>query len=254
MSSISIPAVISSGTNVTPFQVSNLSAWWDGNDPAGNGIKPLDGTLISNWVDKSGNGNNATQSNPVRQVPFSSNGFSTGKGTLLFDVNDSLLTVPSNSTINLSTGNFTLFSVHKPMAVGDVWHWFYEKGDGTNTSLDYSFGIDITGKMRLSIGNNFKDDLFGSTNISTGVAYIHSDVFNLSGTNNKMYQGNSTINNTSIIAGDINSNDLYIGNKLGQMQGYVGYIAEMLIYKKALSDSERETIMRYLSQKWGVPL
>ena len=45
---------------LVPRTVPSLVAWFDANDPAGNLTQPADGSTLTTWFDKSGNGFSAT--------------------------------------------------------------------------------------------------------------------------------------------------------------------------------------------------
>ena len=45
---------------ISPLSIAGCQMWLDGADPAGNGVIPANGATVSTWVDKSGNGYNAT--------------------------------------------------------------------------------------------------------------------------------------------------------------------------------------------------
>jgi hypothetical protein len=52
----------------------------------------------------------------------------------------------------------------------------------------------------------------------------------------------------------IGNNHYYLDQNTTQCDPFVGRIGEVLLYARAVSDSERAAIERYLSAKWGVPL
>ena len=50
-------------TTFTPTSIAGCQIWLDGADPAGTGVAPANGSTVSTWVDKSGNGYNGTATN-----------------------------------------------------------------------------------------------------------------------------------------------------------------------------------------------
>ena len=52
-------------TAFSPRLVGGCSLWLDGNDPAGTGARPSNGTTLTTWVDKSGSGYSTTSGNGV---------------------------------------------------------------------------------------------------------------------------------------------------------------------------------------------
>jgi hypothetical protein len=69
---ISSPITFTAG--FSPTSITGLQLWLDGNDPAGTGTQPANGATVSTWVDKSGNGYNATAA-PSRVVGTYSTSF-----------------------------------------------------------------------------------------------------------------------------------------------------------------------------------
>jgi len=64
-----------------PTLISGCALWLDGADPAGTGVIPANGSTVTTWVDKSGNGYNFT--NGSRAAPTYTTGALTftGSGT-----------------------------------------------------------------------------------------------------------------------------------------------------------------------------
>ena len=59
---LSTIAYVSTLTGVTfkPTDITGCQLWLDGADPAGTGVVPSNGTVLTSWIDKSGNAKNAT--------------------------------------------------------------------------------------------------------------------------------------------------------------------------------------------------
>lgn len=67
-----------------PLTIPGLLLWLDANDPSADGTQPSNGTSISSWKDKSGNGNHAFQGTMANQPIFSIN-ILNGLPALVFD-------------------------------------------------------------------------------------------------------------------------------------------------------------------------
>jgi hypothetical protein len=74
--------------------MSGLQLWLDGSDPFGTGAPIPTGVTLTSWIDKSGNGRNATVTGTFTVVPNSQNGLPAVSMT--------------NSTVNTATNYATV--------------------------------------------------------------------------------------------------------------------------------------------------
>jgi hypothetical protein len=75
----------------TPARLTNLAMWLDAADES---TITLNGSTVSQWNDKSGNGRNASQATAALQPTYTTNGLN-GKPVISFDgVDDELITIP----------------------------------------------------------------------------------------------------------------------------------------------------------------
>ena len=89
-----------------------------------------------------------------------------------------------------------------------------------------------------------------------GVPYIFSTRFN--GINNIAYF-NGTALNTVASTGNFAIDNILIGTRwgdggpvVGVQYYYIGYIGELIIFDRALTNTERKDVTQYLSNKWGI--
>jgi len=105
MSSATVSFLSQSNFITAPTQIPGLLGWYDGLDPLATGITPSNGFNISNWIDKSGQVNNA--SNIGGSIPSYSNNavyFNGGAQNRLFFTNPGAL---------VANKGFTIFVVEK---------------------------------------------------------------------------------------------------------------------------------------------
>lgn len=83
------------------------------------------------------------------------------------------------------------------------------------------------------------------------VPYIISSTFN--GATNTTYL-NGTAQASAASTGNFNINRFYLGCRSGINAFYNGYVAEIIIFNRALKVDERKSVERYLSKKWNITI
>ena len=218
-------------TGFTPSAIPGCSMWLDGLDVSGNGMIPANGTTLSTWVDKSGNGRNASGGTPGTVVDggVSFNGTNTSYA----------LSVPYSS-------NYSIFLV------------------ATNTSKPqcYFFG-------RNSIGGA-RDPTFIQGYIGAGIGlqwYESSDMGTIATTPTSPFLASVDHTQGGRIKGyyhgsqsfDIAQTRAFLGapwDILGQAGSALGYyggiMKELIFYSNVVSRTERQQVEGYLAAKWGL--
>jgi hypothetical protein len=218
-------------TAFTPRQIAGCTLWLDGTDPAGNGVVPSAGTLET-WVDKSGSGNNATQSTGANRPTYSNNG-------LVFSGSQSYQTqITSFPTAE------SIFIVFR-----------------TTTGVANIFA-GTTGNSReviLYTGNKIFLGRFGtdpsSTTPNSGVISLNTNI---------LY---STQYTSSVITFNVNGSTTgsgtppftysgtgttWIGGNGYAPNNMYGTIYELIYYNSSLSSTLRQQVESYLAQKWDL--
>jgi hypothetical protein len=230
MSSLPPAAISFSPTTITGCQL-----WLDAADPAGTGVQPANGSILSTWVDKSLNGRNATGvNNPI---------YSSGKVT--FNTSASF-TVPTAFYFT-SNGSYTIFSVQSTNNATGV-EYFYSFGPNSpsrltafvhaNTNRPYLGwnGNDYNYNYQMASGQTFL-----ATNSFNSVANIRYGYINggLDGSNTPSAGRNS----------DSSPNTIGIGPNNFPLNGT---ISEIIIYNTFLTTAQRQQVETYLASKWGI--
>ncbi|MCE3255907.1 MAG: hypothetical protein K0R25_1401 [Rickettsiaceae bacterium] len=84
----------------------------------------------------------------------------------------------------------------------------------------------------------------------TNIPYIFSTSFD--GTNNIAYY-NGTALNTTASSGNFGFDNILIGARWSPENSmYIGYIAELIVFDRNLTVTERKDVTKYLSDKWGI--
>jgi len=205
---------------------SNLKLWLDSGDSTtftyGTSNK------ISQWDDKSGNGNNLSQPTSVYQPSYVNDAINNLPG-IMFDGTDDNLT-----TSFVDINNSTIIIVYKLSSIAPPFYLF----DGIN-ELErhalWNFGM-----------------FSGSGSYNAPVWDLSPQIITASfnGANSVLYYGGVQIgpNNTgsNILSG------ITLGARVGAIEALEGYIGEFIVYNRVLDNNERQIIERYLSKKWGI--
>lgn len=229
----------------TPDSIDGLVLWLDA-----DAIEWLDdGQPVETWEDLSGAGNHATQATEASRPTYKT-GILNGKPVVRFDGADDIL---ANSSPALPSGSDarTVFAV------------FERKSAGTNVIFDYGtqsngqrFGLVVNHSVpetsvawwghRWGVADSFTGFTAMTVLVPDGVSntngasiYIDGVPLLSSGTTSGSVQALNTV-----------LGEMRVGGHLSNASSEVD-IAEILIYDRALSGSEREDVEAYLMAKYG---
>lgn len=208
------------------------------------------GSSVSAWADQSGHGASAAQATATKRPQWIADGGSAFNNKPVFRFNNSDLTVPSLSVSGFSvftvanvTTNGILyeqgtgagapgFALYTPFASGpNIWAVF-----GGNTSA-----YDPNTNWALGAGTKIISHLYNGTHAT------HTIALNSAAQAFTTNVGNNPGNITSALEFNIGSRDessLFVGAD----------IAEMIVYNRSLSTTERNAVECYLSVKYNVTL
>ena len=214
----------------TSSSIGACQLWLDGTDTAGTGTPPANGTTVSTWVDKSGNGRNAvavvagTYSSAQKSITFS--------GTNYY--NSSYTAAPTSETLfivfNLTTNTnpFLIASSTCGGRVADPTELLVFTGG----AICYTNGAATT--SYITLGSNTLGIVV--TDGTNNYVSLHGALM-LSGPVSVSYTGGTTTQ----IGGAVGAN--YLTN---------GYINEVIAYNSVLGTTQRQLVEGYLAWKWGL--
>ncbi len=235
---------------IKPDRINGLKLWLDAGDAAtlftnsnctAGGV-PANNASISCWKDKSGNAYNAIAGN----APTYSVNAINGKAVLSFNGTSNYL---DNSTFALST-TASIFAVASPgagsgfkriisnhanfyLGAGNATNYFssfYGNGSSWGTTADHgATGLLDTGKYYIL--TSIKDATYDSPYINGSALAARINAMSAFSDGYRVGANNDTLN------------DFWDGN-----------IGEILIYNTNLSESNRQKVGEYLSNKWAIPL
>jgi hypothetical protein len=235
-----------------PTDISGCVGWWDASDAASI---TQSGGLVSQWNDKSGQGNHATASG-TRQPAFVSNALN-GKSVIAFDGADDLMEAAISSAYTAAT----VFAVLRPDAAGGgslgrvlvrgSSSLFY---DGATSSLRYNppfpgatgNGGQRTANSSATLGawHLLSIAWTGGLDVATAITPRLAGAVSSAGL---------TGTGDSVSAAGIGT--MQIGNRAvadGGDRGWNGRIAELIFFNAAISAADRARVEAYLAAKWGI--
>jgi hypothetical protein len=233
VSAIAAPTSIEE--SVDGGSISDLQIWYDGADTSTYIPNATDEGGITQWTDKSNFAHNANPDGGATARPsYENTTLQNGYGYLEFDGNDVLSVNPFTQL--QSQAGFTVFIVHK--GTGGL--------TATNTD-DLKVGIDSATSMTYGM-NGYANTQSGLTDAdqwtyTTLVFNAGNTILRLKGTEvANVTQGAATTNagNTTFYIG-------YDGNS-----NFTGFIAEVILFNKALGSTEYANVENYLKTKWGI--
>ncbi len=224
----------------TPSQLTT-ALWLDADSPSSI---TLNGTTVSQWSDKSGNGRHATQATTANQPTYTDNGLN-GKPVLTFST-DSL-----SSTANVNGLNsFTMYIVAKSATLSDYrsmlrfqdpsskYFAYTWSGNGVDTIISE---IDALAPTGMSAGL-----VAGAWNIGA-LRREQNQYFGFASYNNGSFVDSRTTANVPFESGS-----LTIGSYINSSEYFAGSIAEIVIAYTAHDVGTRQRMEGYLAWKWGL--
>jgi prepilin-type N-terminal cleavage/methylation domain-containing protein len=247
----------------SPSDLNSLELWLDANDLntlfTSNDCTTTTGiannATVGCWKDKSKNTNNAIQATSANRPTLLTSGINS-KPALDFDGSTDYLTITNHSSININT-DLTAFAVVNLDIAGSAYG-ILTKFSGSASERQYGLITYTTPNFAFSYESGNNDAfLLSSSAFSVNTTYLVSATVSAgaSPTLNIYQDGQDTPTSTTSTATTSTGSDISIAS-CGAGYGYIckldGKISEILLFSKALSNSEREYIEQYLGYKWGI--
>lgn len=224
-----------------PRYIANCSLWLDAADRSSNSMT-LSGSDVTVWKDKSASGNNATAAGaaPIISTYQNNLAISFGPASSYFTLTPSLL--PNG------TSSFTTFCVSSPIIYAGGNYMILNWGTASNPNA-FRFWVSNTSGMR--------QDYFtgSSTNVDNVNVLNSTSIFSNTSTTSQTQSyrnGNSFFAGSSTVSYNIGTTFARIGADNSASQQLTGYVHEIVIYSRLLSDTERKQVEGYLAWKWGL--
>ena len=250
--------VEASGALLNPV-TSGLQLWLKADS-----LPESDGSPVPTWSDSSGNGRNATQTNPSLQPTYRTDGIN-GKPYIGLNGDDQYLEVPFGDQGQFfNSEEFTIFTVAKTNASsGD--HPIISSIQGSTGDSDakgYALFYDASNKDSLAQwreGGSDDNVTTAANTIKNTDGYIltytmdDTDANSESDTVNLFINGSLKASQASGVGYIPNTSaNLFVGRQ--GTNYFNGGIYEIIIYNRVLTVAEREEVEGYLAFKYGMNL
>ena len=233
-------------TGFTPRNISGLAAWWDASDAAS--ITTVSGR-VSQWNDKSGNGVHATQTT-ANNRPENTSQTLNGRAVMTFDGSNDIMSFTGTARTDetqfvVVRNNMVASAVSTQQILGDASSGFgvtaVIKNDGSTNSDVFThcggFSLGTTSaRYQFPANNPFGPAVVSAIRSSASGGILRTD---------GVQRATCTTSNSYALA--------RIGG-VGSSLPLNGYIAEIVIYSRALSVADVQRVERYLGTKWGLPV
>jgi hypothetical protein len=227
----------------TPARITT-ALWLDAADA--NTIA-LDGSTVSQWNDKSGNGRNFSQATTANQPVYATNALN-GKNVINFVSSDSLTRITAIPFNDL--GNNSLYIVGNRTGRTGAY----------NVALAFSRASLRSRVVLFQYGDGIRDGWgtftngpFLSPSGTVGASYKICEMIADQATNTYLFYQDGTSQGSGgvVNAFTIFSSVSYIGNDQNNAS-LAGNIAEIVFCDEKNSDADRQRIEGYLAHKWGL--
>jgi len=237
-----------------PTVIDNCILWLDADDKESI---VESSNLVSNWLDKSGEGNHAAQGTSTNQPTYTA-GAVNGRATISFDGTDNHMDIAGLSGTTFgSNGGVTFFMVVRQVAFDNNGAGFYFGGQSGDPTTQNYMGCGTSGGDSMDFRMYGPDGTGGEMQTyyqDTGGYNIHAglwDKTNVSIYFNGYLGGTTTSNVTS--SNWTTDEPAKIAESSGTTYTKMN-ISEIILFNRNLSDTERQRVERYLSLKWAIPL
>jgi len=253
---------------LAPFQLANVAAPFSPTDLSGlslwlkaNAGVTLSGSNVTAWTDQSGNGNNASVNNGA---PLFENNVINNNPAIFFDGASTLITEEFLPIIK--TTPITMFAVIKAnrdsvRQNGDDARWLMNVTDNGDYIFGFNFGpyggSPITASLMAGDSYDFEDVIQDSQQFGKPEVALCCGTNN--GTTITFYKNGSSkgILATSPYSSSSNYGSFGIGAQITPNEGNpiiqaVCYVAEVIIYNRSITTSERQQVESYLNTKYAI--
>ncbi len=197
------------------------------------------GSQVTQWNDQSGRNNHFSQSDPNRQPTYQTSGFGGNNlPSLHFDGSNDQL------TLSTATSPVTVFLVNKPDAVENlqgIW--------GSSNPSDKGIRINVPAEPGGQYAWRYPGDGNDFTNPQGSSMYINGEAGNSF--------GNLSVSHILTALRSAASPTTYNVTHLGGYysgRAFMGDIAEVLVFNRALNLAEIRVVENHLSAKYAIPL
>lgn len=234
-----------------PTDITGCVVWLDPGT-----ISATDGDPVGSWTDQSGSGNDATSSLTDRPTYRDGTDFYHGQPTIEFTSQAHRLEIAADATLNNAQVTYAVVCRLEDVEAHADPKWIINKLN-TNAS---TIGIRVADE---GIANEGLYEVFFRLNGSEGTVRELASrgpvrqawtvlLFRYDGSTGELYVDEDLSDSLSV-SGSIdpdNSGKLVIGNHTTSDIAFEGHIGDVVVYNKALSNTERDDLITWLKDKY----
>jgi len=229
----------SSSTSSEGLPSNGLRLWLDADDAS---TITLNGSNVSAWADKSGNILNVEQTTPANQPVYNLNSMN-GRNTVEFDGDNDYL---DRDIVNWQ-GPMTFFLVYKSTETQSEFDsWFCNDSSETpDTSFQVNYNASDTLGIRVG-ATEYSIEQSSGNRLPTVLSITADGANSLKGYINGLKTLDQTLGSVFNPLFDFYA----VGRNRNNDSYTEGLVAEILLYDRVLSTSERYEVEAYLADKW----
>ena len=225
-----------------PTTIAGIQMWMDGADPAGTGVVPSNGSVLSTWTDKSGKSFSATGVNSPTVVTNAVN----SKSAVSYNGSSYSYSTIASGTFSTAMNIFFVYKVNGAVSYPAP----ITRGQGNNGSP-----IDQYNNVRYLGGGSYNNIQSAYSHASATSTTLFTQLIQQSPstTYNEYVNGSTTASasGTGFSASDAASY-VYIGTRDDKVTMFNGYMCELIIYNAMVGLTAQQKIEGYLAWKWGI--
>lgn len=223
------------------------------------------GDPVTNWIDRSGNNNDAQNTDPIEQPEFVANSPINGRPALYFNGVLDQLAIPDDPILDGSAG-LSFYSVIRPDNLDNRPRGIIGKRISQNANIEYAYTFFFWNGRYLNLDVHTQNNRFTTnpTNFNNNTNYMPSFIFDGSlpaANRSKVYESGNLITTSTESSTTLpNSNqDFCIGGlntdyNNGGPKRLGGHYSEIIHYNYALNSAQRKIVENYLGAKYNLAI
>ncbi len=241
--------ILFSGQLWTPANIfGGLALWLDAADFS---TIVLNGSTVSEWRDKSGNGRHGLMATAANQPTYILSGLNNNPGLSWDGINDSMIISGGNVKLHSALSNNDNHSVSmvvRPNKISNLpvflyipnppYRFLFESTDNGGLYWNYVQDLQRIYSSGFFVVNRTSFFIANKVNSTSGDAYANGNL-------RTNFGGNLAPTGTL-------SNEFWLGSSPSAGFNYDGLFGEIVITNFALSTANRERLEGYLAHKWGL--
>lgn len=242
-------AVASRGDDApwAPTDIATLVGWWDASDAAS---VQLDGSLITNWLDKSSVGRNAVPTNSIRNPYYVSGVINDLPGIAFATSSTDRANIKHFVMAPIDSTTCTVIAAYRRYGSGATSQFALLGNDNTtNAYASLVHFSDAKIYVGFSTGRRVSDSAYADDN-----RYVLTAIMAGNETTSVVRLNGSDISMAAPLSLSVSTSFSMIGFRRQMATGgsYLHYLGELMVFSSALATGDVANAENYLKAKWGI--